>query len=88
LDVPNNLGNNISDLNHDVQMVNEETLVGVGLHVLMDSLINGVANLKAFTACDIELHDTIVNHPCNVKIDNLGLGQGGEQARIQLKSPQ
>jgi hypothetical protein len=35
-DVPNNLGNNIGDLNHDVQVVNEETFVGDGFHVAMD----------------------------------------------------
>jgi hypothetical protein len=55
LDVPNNLGNNIGDLSHDVQVVSEETFVGVGFHVAVDSLISGVGNLEGFIACDIEL---------------------------------
>jgi hypothetical protein len=77
-------GNNIGDLNHDVQVVSEETLVGGGLHVATNSPSNGVNSLKGSIACDIELQNTVVNHPCNVKIDNLRLGQGGEQAmRIQ-----
>jgi hypothetical protein len=55
LDVPNNFGDNIGDLSHDVQVVNEETLVGAGFHVAADSLISGVNNPKGFTTCKIEL---------------------------------
>lgn len=63
-----------------MQVVNEETLVGGGLHVATNSPSSGVNCLKGSIACDIELQDTIVNNPCNLKIDNLGLGQGGKQA--------
>jgi len=58
--------------------------VGSGLHVATDSPSSGVNNLKGSTTCDIELQDIVVNHPCNVKINNLGSSQGGDQAmRIQ-----
>jgi hypothetical protein len=86
LEVPNNLRNNIGDLNHDVQVVSEETLVGGGLHVAINSPSSGVGNLKGSIARDIELQDIVVNHPCNVKIDNLRLGQGGEQA-MKIQNP-
>lgn len=88
MDIPNNLRNNIGDLNHGVQVVGEETLVGVGLDVVVDSPISDVSSLEGFTTHDIELQYTTVNHPCNVKIDNLALGQGGEQVKIQLNSQQ
>jgi hypothetical protein len=55
LDIPNNLGNNIGDLNHDVQVVSEETFLVVGFHVAVDSPISGVSSPKGFTSCDIEL---------------------------------
>jgi hypothetical protein len=88
LNVPNNLGNNIGDLSHGVQVAGEETLVGVDLHVAVDSPISDVNSLEGFTTCNIELQYTTMNHPCNMKIDNLGLGQGGEQVKIQLNSQQ
>ncbi len=72
LDVPNNLGNNIGDLSHDVQVVSEETLVGGGFHVVADSPTSGVGSLEGFTMGNIELQDIAMNHPCNVKVDNLG----------------
>jgi hypothetical protein len=34
----------IGDLSHDVQVVSEETLVGGGLHVAVDSPISVVGN--------------------------------------------
>ncbi len=55
LDVPNNLGNNIGDLSHDVQVVSEKILVGVGFHVAIDSPISGVNNLEGFIMGNIEL---------------------------------
>jgi hypothetical protein len=57
-----------------------------GLHVTVNSHYNGVGNLKGSIACDIELQNTITNHPCNVKIDNLGSGQGGEEA-MKIQDP-
>ncbi len=58
--------------------------MGAGLHVATNSPSSGVNSLKGSIACDIEMQETIVNHSCNVKIDNLGLDQGGKQAtRIQ-----
>jgi hypothetical protein len=69
-----------------VQVVNEETLVDGGLHVAANTHSSGVGNLKGSIACDIELQNTITNHPCNVKIDNLGSGQGGEQA-MKIQDP-
>ncbi len=62
--------------------------MGVGFHVAMDSLISGVNSPEGFTTCEIELQDIVVNHPCNVKIDNLGSGQVIEQAKIQLNYQQ
>ncbi len=55
LDIPNNLGNNIGDLSHDVQVVSEETLVGGGFHVAVDSPTSGVGNQARFTTGNIEL---------------------------------
>jgi hypothetical protein len=65
-------------------VVSEVTLVGGGLHVAADNPSSGVNNLEGSTTCDIKLQDIVVNHPCNVKIDNLGSSQSGDQAmRIQ-----
>lgn len=69
-----------------MQVVSEETLVDGGLHVAVNSHSNGVGNLKGSIACGIELQNTIANHPCNVKIDNLESGQGGEEA-MKIQDP-
>jgi hypothetical protein len=50
--------------------------MGGGLHAAMNNPFSGVSSLERSTTCDIEVQDTVMNHPCNVKFDNLGLGQG------------
>ncbi len=54
--------------------------MGGGLHVVANSPTSGVGSPKGFTTNNIELQDIAMNHPCNVKVDNLGSSYGGKQA--------